>query len=116
MSMPMQSFAQEISSYSVNPRFTYISYYRLYFNAENGNAHIEADLQGKSDVTYTYIKCNLEKLTGTYWMQMKSFSATGYDSTELYVDYPIEKGTYRVMTTFKCNTEVQTVYSQNDTY
>lgn len=116
-STPVTSYALEASNGSISPRFTYISYYRLELTIDNGNARIIAELNGKSDVTESYIKCNLEKLTGsTYWMQIKSFSDTGYKSATVSESYPIEKGTYRVMGTFRCNTETQTAYSPNQTY
>ena len=111
----MNSYASEVRV--VNPRFTYISSYVLSLKAENGNAGIFAELLSKQAGATCYIKCNLEKLTGsTYWMQMKSFESTGISATTLSVDYPIERGTYRVMGTFRCNTETQTAYTGNDTY
>lgn len=115
-STPVTSYALEASNGSISPRFTYISYYYLNLSVGNGNAHINAELDGKSDVTESYIKCNLEKLTGTYWMQIKSFSETGYKSVTMIEDYAITPGTYRVMGTFRCNTETQTAYSANRTY
>ena len=110
-------YAQEVSVRSTSPRFTYISSYYLSLNAENGNAHIIADLSSKDYTVECYIKCNLEKLTGsTYWMQIKSFDKRNTGAVNLVVDYPIERGTYRVMGTFRCNTETQTAYTGNDTY
>ena len=116
-SSPVTSYALEASNGSISPRFTYISYYRLELTIDNGNARIVGELNGKSDVTESYIKCNLEKLTGsTYWMQIKSFSKTGTKGVTLIEYYPVERGTYRVMGTFRCNTETQTAYSPNQTY
>ena len=113
----MQSFAQEAEGASVNPRFTYIDSYTLNFNVTSGNADIYADIFGNSDVTSCNIKCNLEKLTGgTYWMQIKSFSASGTRYTSLNTSYGVSSGMYRVMAVFKCNTETQPVYSPNRTY
>ena len=115
-------FGTSINSYAsevriVNPRFTYIDTYYMSLKAENGNATIIAELIAKETGADCYIKCNLEKLTGsTYWMQMKSFESTGISATTLSVDYPIARGTYRVMGTFRCNTETQTAYTGNDTY
>ena len=115
--MPMQSFAQEAEGATVSPRFTYIADYSLDFRISDGNANINAGLVGNSDVTTCSIKCNLEKLTGsTYWMQIKSFSATGSSYANLITSYGVSSGMYRVMTVFKCNTETQTVYSPNVTY
>lgn len=114
--MPMQSFAQEAEGASVNPRFTYIADYTLDFRISDGNACINADLLGNTDVTSCNIKCNLEKLTGSYWMQMKSFSASGTRYANLNTSYGVSSGMYRVMAVFKCNTETQTVYSPNVTY
>ena len=114
--MPMQSFAQEAEGASVNPRFTYISDYTLDFNVSGGNAVISASLHGNADVTSCNIKCNLEKLTGSYWMQIKSFSSSGTRYAYLDTSYGVSSGMYRVMAVFKCNTETQTVYSANVTY
>ena len=111
----MNSYASEVRV--ANPRFTYIDSYVLSLKAENGNASIFADLISKQAGADCYIKCNLEKLTGsTYWMQMKSFESRGITATTLVANYPIERGTYRVMGTFRCNTETQTAYTGNDTY
>lgn len=108
------AFAQE-NSY-IQPRYTYIMDFSLSLNIANDNAHISADLNGKKGTTESYIKCNLEKLTGTYWMQIQSFSSTGDIATVLVADYPVGRGTYRVMGTFRCNNETQTAYSGNWTY
>lgn len=108
------SFAEENTS--IQPRYTYISNYSLSLTVENDNAHISADLDGKPGTTESYIKCNLEKLTGSYWMQIQSFSSTGTYATVLSADYPVGRGTYRVMGTFRCNNETQTAYSGNFTY
>ena len=111
----MNSYASEVRV--ANPRFTYIDSYFMSLSAENGYASIAASLASKQTGADCYIKCNLEKLTGsTYWMQMKSFESRGTSITALSVDYPIERGTYRVMGTFRCNTETQTAYTGNDTY
>lgn len=110
----VMAFAQENTS--IQPRYTYISDLNLSLTISNGNAHISADLDGKTGTTESYIKCNLEKLTGTYWMQIQSFSSTGDISTVLVADYPVGRGTYRVMGTFRCNDETQTAYSGNCTY
>ena len=110
----VMAFAQE-NSY-IQPRYTYIMDFSLSLNIANDNAHISADLNGKTGTTESYIKCNLEKLTGTYWMQIQSFSSTGDIATVLVADYPVGRGTYRVMGTFRCNNETQTAYSGNWTY
>ena len=114
LNMGAMAFAQENSS--IQPRYTYISDFSLALTVINGNAHISADLDGKTGTTESYIKCNLEKLTGTYWMQIQSFSKTGTDVVILSADYPVGRGTYRVMGTFRCNNETQTAYSGNWTY
>lgn len=110
----VMAFASE--SPSVMPRYTYIQNYSLSLYVADDNAHINAKLTGKSGVTESYIKCNLEKLMGSYWMQLKSFSTTDTDFAALIVDYPVDRGTYRVMGIFRCNTETQTAYSGNYTY
>lgn len=100
----------------IQPRYTYILDYALSLNVADGNAHISADLDGKPGTTESYIKCNLEKLMGSYWMQLKSFENYGDTGTYLYADYPVTRGTYRVMGTFRCNNETQTAYSGNFVY
>ena len=114
LNMGAMAFAQENSA--VQPRYTYISDYGLSLDVINGNAHIYADLTGKTGTTECYIKCNLEKLMGSYWMQIQSFSKTGDNAVVLSADYPVGRGTYRVMGTFRCNNETQTAYSGNYTY
>ena len=114
LNMGAMAFAQENTT--IQPRYTYIMDYGLSLDIENGNAHIYADLNGKTGTTESYIKCNLEKLTGSYWMQIQSFSKTGDDAVVLSADYPVDRGTYRVMGTFRCNNETQTAYSGNWTY
>ena len=101
---------------SVVPRYTYISNYAMSFTAENGNAHIFADLVSKDSSQVCYIKCNIEKLMGSYWMQIKSFEASHVAGVTLVADHPIDRGTYRVMGTFRINNEIQTAYTGNETY
>lgn len=111
----MNSYATEVMS-SINPRYTYISNYSMSLSTENGNAHMFGTLASKVTGVECYIKANLEKLTGSYWMQMKSFESTGIGATTLMADHPITSGTYRVMCTFRCHTETQTAYTGNKTY
>ena len=112
----INTYASEGSS-TVSPRYTYIDSYSLSLSAENGNAHIAATLISKDSSLSCYIKCNLEKLTGsTYWMQIKSFEATDIAGVTLIADHAIDRGTYRVMGTFRINNETQTAYTGNKTY
>ena len=111
----VNSYASEVET-SVSPRYTYIDNYAMSLTAENGNAHIVADLVGKDSSKECYIKCNLEKLTGSYWMQIKSFEASDTAGVTLIADHSISRGTYRVMGTFRCHTETQTAYTGNETY
>ena len=101
---------------SVVPRYTYISDLAMSLSVGNGNAHIVADLTSKDSSLDCYIKCNLEKLTGSYWVQMKSFEKTSRGLAVLIADHPISSGTYRVMGTFRINNEIQTAYTGNKTY
>ena len=115
-STPLHSYASENGS-RVSPRYTYISEYSMSLRTENGNAHIFADLVSKDSKKECYIKCNLEKLTGsTYWMQIKSFEARATAGVTLVADHAIEKGTYRSMGTFRIENEIQTGYTGNQTY
>ena len=115
LSTPINSYASEVRV-TANPRFTYISEYAMSLTAENGNASIYAYLGSKDSSLNCYIKCNLEKLMGTYWMQMKSFESNGIGATAFGVNHPIDRGTYRVMGTFRINNEIQTAYTGNQTY
>ena len=110
----MNTYASEEAN--VVPRYTYISDYMMSLTAENGNAHIVATLTSKDSSLDCYIKCNLEKLTGSYWVQMKSFEATRRATVTLIADHSIDRGTYRVMGTFRINNEIQTAYTGNETY
>lgn len=110
----LNTYASEETN--VVPRYTYISDLAMSLTAENGNAHIVADLTSKDSSLDCYIKCNLEKLTGSYWVQMKSFEATRRATVVLIADHPIDRGTYRVMGTFRINNEIQTAYTGNETY
>lgn len=100
----------------IQPRYTFIANYGLSLNINDGTAHISADLDGKTGTTEAYIKCNLEKLMGSYWMQMKSFEEYGTDTVWLSAYHKVDRGTYRVMGTFRCNNETQTAYSGNFVY
>ena len=115
LSTPINSYASEADSYAV-PRYTYIDSYLMSLTAENGNAHIYASLVSKDSSKDCYIKCNLEKLMGSYWMQMKSFEITERASATLIADHSIDRGTYRVMGTFRVVNETQTAYTGNKTY
>ena len=111
----MNTYASEAEN-SVVPRFTYIYNYTMSLSTDNGNAHVVATLTSKDFSLDCYIKCNLEKLVGSYWMQMKSFEQTTKGSATLIGDHPIDRGTYRVMGTFRINNEIQTAYTGNKTY
>lgn len=115
LSTPIHSYATE-SEMSASPRYTYISDYHMSLSVSDATAHIYADLTSKDFSQNCYIKCNLEKLMGTYWMQMKSFETNGIGGIAMGVDHPIDRGTYRVMGTFRINNEIQTAYTGNKTY
>ena len=115
LSTPINSYASEVRV-TANPRFTYISQYSMYLTVANGTASITATLSSKDSSQNCYVKCNLEKLMGTYWMQMKSFEANRVGAVGLSADHPIDRGTYRVMGTFRINNEIQTAYTGNKTY
>ena len=116
MNTPVMAYAQEAESTNVTPRYSCISSYKVELSISSGTASISANLSGYSNVTDSYIKCNLEKLMGSYWMQLKSFTASGVTSASLSKSYSVDAGTYRVMGTFRCNTETITAYSSNVTY
>lgn len=111
----LKTYASEAES-NIVPRFTYIDNLSMSFTAANGNAHIFADLVSKDSSLDCYIKCNIEKLMGSYWMQIKSFETTQKAGATLVADHPIDRGTYRVMGTFRINNEIQTAYTGNETY
>ena len=111
----VNSYASEIET-QVAPRYTYIDSLAMSLSINNGNAHIVADLISKDSSKDCYIKCNLEKLTGSYWMQIKSFEKTNRASATLIADHSIDRGTYRVMGTFRLVNETQTAYTGNKTY
>ena len=114
LGISVNTYASEETS--VVPRYTYISNLAMSLTAENGNAHIFANLVSKDSSQNCYIKCNLEKLMGSYWMQIKSFETTHRAGATLVGDHPIDRGTYRVMGTFRINNEIQTAYTGNKTY
>ena len=115
MGTSVNSYASEEST-SVSSRYTYIDNFTMSLSTDNGNAHIVANIVSKDSSKDCYIKCNLEKLTGSYWMQMKSFEATGRAAATLIADHSIDRGTYRVMGTFRIVNETQTAYTGNKTY
>ena len=53
---------------------------------------------------------------GSYWMQIKSFENTNRAAVTLVADHSIDRGTYRVMGTFRIVNETQTAYTGNKTY
>lgn len=111
----VNTYASEAETF-VSPRYTYIDNLSMSLTAENGNAHIFADLVSKDSSKECYIKCNLEKLMGSYWMQIKSFEASDTAGVTLIADHGIDRGTYRVMGTFRIVNETQTAYTGNKTY
>ena len=110
----MNTYASEETN--VVPRYTYIRDYVMSLSIDSGNAHIFATLTSKDSSLDCYIKCNLEKLSGSYWMQIKSFETTHRAGATLVADHSIDRGTYRVMGTFRINNEIQTAYTGNKTY
>lgn len=114
--MPIQSFAQEAEEYSVTPRLKYIMFYTQSITVSNGTANIDASLEAISNSSSCSIKCNLEKLVGTYWLQLDSFWANGTGHASLNEDYSVSYGTYRVHAFHTCETETQSAYTSNVTY
>ncbi len=102
----------------VSPCYTYIysTGVGLVISPE-GVATITATVNGYPGVTESYVKCNLEKLMGSYWMQIKSFEDRQAGTyAGLSKTHQVDAGMYRVMLTAKCNNETATVYTSNQTY
>lgn len=115
---PITSYAAVADGSDVaNPCTTYIFSHSVSLDVSTGTANVSGSVTGVPGVTQSYVKCNLEKLMGSYWMQLKSWdnSASG-NHASVSGSLPIDAGMYRVMLTAKCNTETKTAYSLNKTY
>lgn len=114
MNVSAASYAD--SAKAIQPRFTYIDHAVVFLHIADGVAYVSGSTTGKADVTETHVKCNLEKLMGSYWMQLKSWSDTQPGrNASVNGDLSVTKGTYRVMGTHRCNSETITTYSSNQT-
>ncbi len=115
---PIISYAAVADGSDVaNPCASYILNHSVGLDVSTGTANVSGSVTGIPSVTESYVKCNLEKLMGSYWMQLKSWSnsASG-NSASVSGSLTIDAGMYRVMLTAKCNTETKTAYSLNKTY
>lgn len=114
---PMISFAQTAEGTTIQPRYTSIQNHSLSLYISSGKASVSGSTTGYSGVSETHVKCNLEKLSGSYWVQLQSWSSTQsgtYASTS--GEYSVSAGTYRVMGTHRCDSETITDYTSNKTY
>lgn len=115
---PIVSFAATADGENVAvPYLTYITSYDVSLNFSNGNALVSGSVTGKSGVTKSIVICNLEKLVGSYWLQVQSFTDTkAGSSASVSGSYPVDAGTYRVYGSFTCNNEIRTAYTANKSY
>lgn len=115
---PIVSYAAVADGSDVaNPCATYIIAHSVGLDVSTGTANVSGSVTGVAGVTESYVKCNLEKLMGSYWMQLKSWDNTVAGTfASVSGSLGIGEGMYRVMLTARCNTETKTAYSSNKTY
>lgn len=114
MNVSAASYAD--SAKAIQPRYSSILSHRVGLNISGGIAYVSGNTSGYAGVKETHVKCNLEKLMGSYWMQLKSWSDTQagtYASTS--GEQSVSSGLYRVMGTHRCDSETVTAYTSNQT-
>ena len=117
ISMPLVVQAEETTR--VEPRMTYISSYSNDLAiSSTGVASIYGVVRGKSGVTSTYVKCTLQISVGGGWVDVKSWeaSSTTIGATVAETYQLSSRGTYRVYTVCRANTEEKTITSAYRTY
>ncbi len=83
----------------------------------NGTASVTAYVIAKSNATNTYVKATLQKKTGSNWVNVKAWEATGNRGyTGIIETYSVSGGTYRVIATIKADSETKNVTSATKTY
>lgn len=116
-SVPLVVNAEETES--VEPRMAYISSYTNdLIISSTGNATIYGAVRGKAGTTSTYVKCTLQISISGGWVDVKSWeaSSTTFDATVAETYQLSSRGTYRVYTVCRANTEEKTITSAYRTY
>lgn len=97
---------ESIASYSANLSIS-----------SSGNASISAYVNGKSGVSYTYVKAVLQKKTSSGWQEVESWKTSSNGrSAAIAESYQVSKGTYRVVASFIADSESKSMTTASKTY
>lgn len=85
--------------------------------SSKGVASINAYVNGKSGVAYTYVRAVLQKQTSSGWQEIESWKTSSNGrSAAIAETYQVTKGTYRVIAYFTADSESKSMTTANKTY
>ena len=89
----------------------------LSFNiSSTGTAKVVCRIQGKSGVTKTTVKVQLQKNRAGVWTTVRNWSKTGGENLTLSKTYKVSKGTYRAVAKVSADHEVKSLISRDAMY
>lgn len=109
--------ANQVSAIEIQPRYTYADHVDAFLSISGKTAYVDAEAQGKSNVSKIKLTVTLQKKSGSSWSTVKTWTDT--DSSDyVYVseERSVSSGTYRVKATAVFNgSETVTTYSDTET-
>lgn len=85
--------------------------------SSSGKASVNAYVNGKSGVSYTYISATLQKKTSSGWKEVETWVTSNDGRSAAIAEvYQVSKGTYRVVASFVANSESKSMTTANKTY
>lgn len=109
--------ANQVSAIEIQPRYTYADHVEAFLSISGKTAYVDAEAQGKSNVSKIKLTVTLQKKSGSSWSTVKTWTDT--DSSDyVYVseERSVSSGTYRVKATAVFNgSETVTTYSETET-
>lgn len=85
--------------------------------SSSGKASVNAYVNGKSGVSYTYVKAVLQKQTASGWQEVESWKTSSNGrSSAIAETYQVSKGTYRVVASFIADSENKSMTTASKTY
>lgn len=115
--LPITSFAKG-TGMRAEPRMTYITTYNTRLSiSDEGTATVYGQVNGKTGVTYTYVKVTLQQSVSGVWVDVESWEASSDSRSATVAEtYQVSRGTYRTVMTCSANGETKSQTSAERTY
>lgn len=102
---------------SMQPRMSYITLATATLTISSGGTASASTFVSANGMQNISIKMILQKKSGSNWVSINVWESSCVEtSSKLMKNYVVTKGTYRVLSTIRVNTETKSVLSTNQTY